>query len=70
MAQPEWKSPRRVEAEIRAYRHQRFEDYMVMEDRGELTRALALTALREEMGYAELEGADGTQTANYDNQVA
>lgn len=54
MERDTWKSPRRIEEDVRAYRHKRFEDYMQMEDRGELTRALAITALREEMNYKEL----------------
>lgn len=49
----EWKSPRKIEEEIKEYRLKRFEDYMQMEDRGELTRELAITALREEIEYTD-----------------
>lgn len=45
----EWKSPRRIEEELKQYRHQRFERYMQMVDDGKLTRALAIAALREEL---------------------
>jgi len=47
----EWKSPRRIAEEDRAYRHRRFESYMRMADRGELSRELAIQALREEIIY-------------------
>jgi len=49
----QWKSPRKLEEEVREYRAKRFEDYMQMEDRGEITRELAITALREEIEYSE-----------------
>lgn len=49
----EWKSPRKIEEEVKEYRLKRFEDYMVMVDRGELTRELAFTALREEIQYSD-----------------
>lgn len=45
----EYKSPRKIEEEIKQYRHRRFETYMQMVDRGELTRALAIAALRDEL---------------------
>lgn len=46
-----WKSPRKVEEEIRTYQRNRFEMYMQMEDAGHLTRDLAISALREELEY-------------------
>ena len=49
----QWKSPRKIEEEVKAYRSQRFEDYMQQVDRGELTREIALTALREEIQYSD-----------------
>lgn len=49
----QWKSPRKIEEEVKEYRAKRFEDYMQMVDRGELTRALAITALREEIQHSE-----------------
>lgn len=49
----EWKSPRKIEEEVKEYREKRFEDYMQMVDRGELTRELAFTALREEIEYSD-----------------
>ena len=52
----QWKSPRKIEEEIREYRLKRFEDYMQMVDRGELSRALAIQALREEIEYSEVRG--------------
>jgi uncharacterized protein YicC (UPF0701 family) len=49
----EWKSPRKIEEEVKEYRLKRFEDYMTMVDNGELTRELAFTALREEIEYSD-----------------
>lgn len=49
----QWKSPRKIEEEVSGYRQKRFEDYMVMADNGELTRALALTAFKEELEHSE-----------------
>lgn len=49
----EWKSPRKIEEEVQEYRAKRFEDYMVMVDKGEITRELAFTALREEIEYSD-----------------
>jgi len=55
MVEKEWKSPRKIEEEVKLYRLKRFEDYMQMVDRGELTRILAIAALREEIAYSEQE---------------
>lgn len=49
----QWKSPRKREEEVQEYRAKRFEDYMVMVDKGELTREIAFTALREEIQFSE-----------------
>lgn len=49
----QWKSPRKIEEEVRKYKHKRFEDYMVMADEGKLTRALAITAFIEELENVE-----------------
>lgn len=49
----DWKSPRKVEEEVREYKHKRFEDYMVLADEGKLPRALAITAFREELEHCE-----------------
>jgi len=49
----QWKSPRKREEEVKEYRLKRFEDYMSMVDRGELTREIAITALREEIQYSD-----------------
>jgi hypothetical protein len=46
-----WKSPRKVEEEIKEYKRNRFETYMKMADDGELTRELALAAFAEEDSY-------------------
>ena len=46
-----WKSPRKVEEELREYKLKRFEAYMTMEDNGVLTRELALAAFRDELDY-------------------
>lgn len=48
-----YKSPRKVEEEIRNYKRERFESYMQRADSGELPRALAITALREELDHIE-----------------
>lgn len=57
-----FKSPRKVEEELKVYRNQRFESYMAMADRGELTRALAIAAFRDELDgnpcLTVVEGAD------------
>lgn len=44
----QWKSPRKVEEEVRQYQIERFERQMQMVDRGELSRELAIVALKEE----------------------
>ena len=49
MAEKVWKSPRKVAEEVRAYKHKRFEDYMLMEDDGLLERDVAISALRNEI---------------------
>lgn len=49
----EWKSPRKREEEVAQYRAKRFEDYMTMADKGEITRELAITAFREELEHSE-----------------
>ena len=49
----DWKSPRKIEEEVKQYRAKRFEDYMTLVDKGELTQALAITALREEIAHSE-----------------
>lgn len=60
MGQPEaWKSPRKIEEEVKEYRAKRFEDYMQMVDRGEIELALACTALREEIEYSDVGIGDG-----------
>lgn len=65
MERPDWKSPRKIEEEVKQYRAKRFEDYMQMEDRGEITRELAITALRQEIEYSDqvTELADGNLAA-------
>lgn len=49
----EWKSPRKVEEEIREYKARRFESYMQMEDDGKLSRAMAIAAFLDEMDNPE-----------------
>lgn len=49
----QWKSPRKIEEEVKEYRLKRFEDYMQLVDKGELTRELAFIALREEIQYQD-----------------
>lgn len=44
----DWKSPRKVEEEVKEYRRQRFETYMEMADRGEISLELAIQAFQEE----------------------
>ena len=48
-----WKSPRKVEEEVKQYKRSRFEWYMTQEDDGKMTRELAITALREELDNIE-----------------
>lgn len=45
----QWKSPRKVEEEIRDYQRKRFDDYMEMVDVGLISRELAVRALRDEV---------------------
>lgn len=64
-----WKSPRKIEEEVREYKHKRFEDYMLLADEGKLPRALALTAFREELEHVEesesvLRGAERQREAS------
>lgn len=54
MIPEQFKSPRQVESEVAAYRHKRFEDYMLKVDSGELPRAIAFTAFRQEIEYQEI----------------
>lgn len=55
MEKTPWKSPRKIEEEVTAYKRTRFEYYMLEADEGRLPRALAITALREELdNIAEL----------------
>jgi GTPase Era involved in 16S rRNA processing len=61
MEQPDWRSPRKIEEDVKRYRSKRFEDYMKMEERGEITRELALAALREEIEYSD----QATETDEY-----
>jgi hypothetical protein len=49
-----WKSPRQIEKEVTDYKKRRFEYWWGEQDRGAISRNLALTALREEMNYADL----------------
>lgn len=65
-----WKSPRKVEEEIRDYHRRRFEKHMVRVDRGEISRALAIAALREEIDgtvYLDDEGHLDCPTAPIDS---
>lgn len=44
----EFKSPRKVEEELRDYARARFEAYMKLVDEGAVTLALGIAALRDE----------------------
>ena len=59
----EWKSPRKVEEEMRDYNRQRFEQYMQMADDGTLTRALAIAAMREEQEFRLLTAEEAKEDA-------
>lgn len=59
----EWKSPRRLAEEAQACIRRRFEEYMQMEERGELPRDVALDALRDEVSFADAEVGLGSETA-------
>lgn len=59
-----WKSPRKVEEEVRQYKHERFERYMQMSDDGVLTRALAIAAFSE-----EIEGIIWTPEGKVDERI-
>ena len=48
--QNEWKSPRQIEQELKAYRNSRFEYWMKRVDNGELTEEEAMLACKEELG--------------------
>lgn len=47
--QSNWKSPRKIEEEVRLYHRKRFEDYMQLADAGIITRELAFRAMRDEI---------------------
>jgi len=49
MAEKIWKSPRKVDEEVREYKRRRFESYMQMVDDGVFDRALGIAALRQEL---------------------
>lgn len=51
MEQPNWRSPRQLDEELRGYTHRRFEKYMQMVDDGILARAVAITAFQDEVEY-------------------
>lgn len=57
----EWKSPRRLAEEAQACLRRRFEDYMAMQDRGELPRDVALAALRDEVDFIDTEAGLGSE---------
>lgn len=59
----EWKSPRRLAEEAQACLRRRFEDYMAMEDRGELPRDVAIAALRDEIDFTDMEAGLGSEVA-------
>lgn len=51
-----WKSPRKVEEEVRQYQRDRFEHYMTQEDLGLISRDMAIVALMSEIvSIVELE---------------
>ena len=56
-ASDNWKSPRRVDEEIKLYQRERFEIHMRRADIGSTTRELAIQAMRDEI--------DGTVILNH-----
>ena len=48
-----WKSPRKIEEEVKAYYHERFEWYMQRVDVGEISLEDAIVELRNEIEVAE-----------------
>jgi hypothetical protein len=65
-----WKSQRKIEEEMKVYRSKRFEDYMCMADRGVVERAIAISALREEISYEETGAQVGSETTKQDHKVS
>lgn len=63
METPDWKSPRKVEEELRDYQRNRFEAYMRMADDGVITRELGIAALRDEMESGIWEPNSGEPTS-------
>lgn len=63
----EWVSPRRTDEEFAAYRHRRFEAYMIQVDNGTLERSVALGALSEEMHNLGIEDENGDSSPDKDN---
>ncbi len=51
MIEAEWKSPRKIEEEIRQYSIDRFERQMQAVDRGDMPLAVGIQALREEIEF-------------------
>ena len=45
----EWKSPRKIEEEIKMYQRKRFEDYMEYVDMGIMSEEEAIASLRSEL---------------------
>lgn len=44
-----WKSPRKIEEEVRNYKRERFEHHMTEADEGRVTREMAIKALEQEL---------------------
>lgn len=44
-----WKSPRKIEEEIRDYQRHRFEGYMELADVGLISREMAIRAMQDEI---------------------
>ena len=50
----EWKSPRKIEEEIRQYMHERFEKIMTDVDLGKIEHGMAMAALEKEFRASEI----------------
>lgn len=59
MTLPEYKSPRKVEEEVKAYNLERFERYMQLADDGVLERSLAIIAFKDEVESGIIWTAEG-----------
>ena len=60
----EFVSQRALAEQEKAYKAKRFEDYMQQVDAGKMTRALAITAFKEELEFNDVQEETAQNSAN------